>query len=151
MAHDINVTASVQLTAQPNASGVPPGPSCGPFPFSFSEVGVGQPLTNVTQVVPGDTFVGAEKVVDIPAHFRRLVPATDPARQVYLLIKTDLPVKVRVRDDNPAGAVTMERTLGVGGHISIAGGGPDVDQITFEGVATSSPLANVSIWLVART
>ncbi len=145
MSHDIAVTASVQLTANATSQGAIPGPSCGPFPFSFTEVSVGQPWTQVVQVLPADIF-GA-RTLAVPAHMRGVAGS---GKQVFLLIKTDLPVKVRVRD--VAGPpVEFEKTLGVGGSVMIAGGDPDVDQIDFEGIGSSGPYANVSVWLVSRT
>ena len=145
MSTDIAVTATVQLTAQPNAQGVPLGPSCGPFPFGFTEVGLGQPWTQNVVVLPADVF-GASPLV-VPS---RMIGAIGSGKQVFLLVKTDLPVKVRVRDV-AASPIEFERILGVGGSIMIAGGDPDADRIDFEGVATSNPQANVSVWLVART
>lgn len=146
MSFDLDVTASVQLT--PREAAEQPGPACGPFPFGFSLVDVAQPWTQGLRVLPGDTFVGGEKVIDVPAHMRRSDPANDPGRQAFFLVKTDLPVTVQVRDDTDGGPITFERRLEVGGSIMIAGGGPDVDQIAFENA--NAPYANVSVWIVAR-
>ena len=144
MSVDLNVTATVQLTANENAQGVTTGPSCGPFPFGLTEVGLQQPWTQTAVVLPTDAF-GASPLT-VPSRMRGAVGS---GKQVFLLIKTDLPVVVRVRDVATV-PVEFERTLGVGGSVMIAGGDPDVDQIDFAGVATSNPQANVSVWLVAR-
>lgn len=146
MSFDLAVTASVQLIAKETSAGQAPGPSVGPFPFGFTQISVDQPWTQVTQVLPGDTFGGAEKVVDIPPFLRG---APGSGKQTFLLIKTDLPVKVQVRDV-AVSPVTFERTLQSGGSVMIAGGDPDVDRVAYEGIAQSQPFAHVSLWLISR-
>jgi len=126
MSLNLVVSAQVQLTAQDANI-----PSMSPFPFNYIANGQRQPFITTVEIEPGDVF-GGGKAVDI----------RDLGTQNFVLVVTDLPVKIRVRDTDTA---TFERTLRSGGSFMQAGGEPDIDQIDFAGVATAAPKAVVTI------
>jgi len=137
MTVDVTVTASVQQRPKEGSN----YPAIGPYPFNYEALAQKDPFTHTLEVLPTDTFAGVQKVVDIPAHLL--------TTQNFLLIKTDLPVKVRVRD-TAGSPITFERELRTNGSIMVGGGAPSVDQISFEGVAGALPCAKVTVMVIGE-
>ena len=133
MALDLTVSGSLQLTPVDDFN----SPAQGPYPLNYELKDQKQPLTMTLDIKPTDLF--GSKLVTIPTHLL--------AAQNFMLVKTDLPVKVRVRD-NAGAPVEFERTLRQNGQIRIDGGTPSVDRLDFEGIAESSPCAKVTIIIV---
>ena len=126
MSLDLIMSAQVQL----NATDVNVPSMCA-YPFNFQANNQNEPFITSVDVLPSDVF-GGGKAVNI----------RDLGTQNFILVVTDLPVQIRVRDAN---ADSIDRTLRQGGSFMTAGGDPDVDQIDFAGIATSTPKAKVTI------
>lgn len=130
MTSKVTVQGSVNIEPEDGFN----SPPIGPYPLNYELTGQKQPLAHTVEILPADTF--GSKTFSVPAHLL--------TNQNLVIIKTDLPVKVRVRDTATT-PITFEKTLRAGGKIELDGGDPPVDFIDFEGIATSAPCAKVTI------